>query len=114
MLVVLSRTKTDTLNKEFSQYGYVCPYFEWQYICYQKNYYLEKGFELNTYPEGKYFEFVTKDDKVIEKILGKDYTGDEETAILQLKEDCSNKIICIDSNVWDLTNEQFMGILKTL
>ena len=22
--------KTDTLNKEFSQYGYVCPYFEWQ------------------------------------------------------------------------------------
>jgi hypothetical protein len=75
---------------------------------------LEKGFELNTYPQGKYFEFVTKDDKVIEKILTSDYMGDEETVILQLKEDFSNKLFCEDANVWDLTNEQFMEILEKL
>lgn len=73
---------------------------------------LEKGFELNTYPQGKYFEFVTKDDEVMEKILGEDYTRDEESVILQLKEDFSNKLLCEDANVWDLTDEQFMEILE--
>ena len=75
---------------------------------------LEKGFKLNTYPEGKYFEFVTKDDEVMEKILGNDYESDEETVILQLKEDFSNKLLCEDANVWDLTDEQFMEILERL
>ena len=75
---------------------------------------LEKGFKLNTYPEGKYFEFVTKDDEVMEKILGNDYESDEETVILQLKEDFSNKLLCEDAKVWDLTDEQFMEILERL
>lgn len=75
---------------------------------------LKKGFKLNTYPEGKYFEFVTKNDEVMEKILGKDYIGDEESVILQLKEDFSNKLLCENANVWDLTYEQFMEILGKL
>jgi hypothetical protein len=75
---------------------------------------LSKGFELNTYPQGKYFEFVTTDTEVMEKILGEDYMGDEESVILQLKEDFSNKILCEDTNIWDLTDEQFMDILEKL
>jgi hypothetical protein len=75
---------------------------------------LKKGFELNTYPQGKYYEFVTTNNKVIENILGDDYMGDEESVILQLKEDFSNKLLCEDANVWDLTDEQFMEILEKL
>lgn len=75
---------------------------------------LEKGFELNTYPQGNYFEFVTKDDDTMAKILDKDYMGDEESVILQLKEDFSNILLCEDANVWNLNDIEFSEIIKKL
>lgn len=40
--------------------------------------------------------------------------GDEESVILQLKEDFSNIVLCEDANVWDLNREQFIEILEKL
>jgi hypothetical protein len=75
---------------------------------------LNKGFELNSYTEGKFYELTTTESATIEKILNEDYRGDEETVVLQLKEDLSNKIICVDSNVCILGNEEFVEIINRL
>lgn len=80
---------------------------------------LNKGFSLNTYPQGKYYEFQTTEDSIIEKILitakyGYDPSFLDETVILQMKEDFTRKIICIDGNVWDLTDEELDKILEVM
>lgn len=73
----------------------------------------QKGFKLNTYPEGKFWEYDTSDQKIIENILQEDYFGDEDVVCLQLKEDFSDKKLAADSNVWEIkTEEEFFNILK--
>jgi hypothetical protein len=43
---------------------------------------IKKGFKLNTYPEGKFYEFETKDEEVMQRILGDDYYEDTNIVIL--------------------------------
>lgn len=75
---------------------------------------VSKGFSLNEYPEGKYYEFSTTDDDVISNILDDEYMGDEEKVILQLKENFSNKLICVDGNVWNLPDAELDKILDKM
>lgn len=80
---------------------------------------ISKGFELNEYPEGRYYEFETTKDEQIEKILtaskiGYDTSYLDEKVILQLREDFSNKVICVECNVWDLNSYEFDKILKEM
>lgn len=75
---------------------------------------ISKGFELNNYPEGEYYELVTTDKDIISKILGIDYMGDEEKLIIQMKKNYNKKIICIDCNIWDLSDKEFQNILELL
>lgn len=73
-----------------------------------------KGFKLNRYPEGSYYEYETTDTTTIEKILDSDYFGNENIVILQLKEDLSNKLLCIDCNTWSLSDVEFQKYLDRL
>lgn len=75
---------------------------------------LEKGFKLNTYPEGKFYEFETKEDDIMSKILGNDYIGDEEIVILQLKEDFTGIVLCVDTNNYTLSIGELEEILESL
>lgn len=80
---------------------------------------IQKGFKLNQYPEGKYYEFITTNESEIEKILieskvGYDASMMDEKVILQLAEDFSNKLICVEGNVWDLTDCEFENILRVM
>jgi hypothetical protein len=75
---------------------------------------IQKGFELNEYPEGRFFELCTTEENKMVNILGDDYRGDENTVILQLKEDFTNKLLCVDCNVWNLTDAEFEQILNNI
>lgn len=75
---------------------------------------INKGFKLNKYPEGKYYEFTTKEDELMSKILKDDYDGMTSVVIIQLKEDFTNKIMCVDCNVWNLSDIEFENILKEI
>lgn len=75
----------------------------------------QKGFKLNTYPKGKFWEYETKDKKIIENILQEDSFGDENVVCLQLKEDYSDKKLAADSNVWEIeTEKEFLDILERM
>jgi len=75
---------------------------------------ISKGFNLNKYPEGKYYEFSTKDDGVISKILKDDYNEMTDEVIIQMEENFSNKIMCVDGNVWELNDIEFEEILMEM
>ncbi|MFC0903785.1 hypothetical protein ACFHWD_03655 [Clostridium sp. MT-14] len=74
----------------------------------------EKGFKLNTYPEGKFWEYITEDDEKIEAILQDEYCGDENNICLQLQEDFTNIIEQVDIDTYDLTEEQFLKLIKRI
>jgi hypothetical protein len=75
---------------------------------------INKGFKLNTYPQGKYYEYENKDNTIIEVVMGDDYFGDEENIVLQLKEDFSGKVLAVDCNNWVLSDKEFEDILEKL
>ena len=75
---------------------------------------ISKGFKLTEYPQGKYYEFVSNKDEVITKILKDDYNEMVEEVVIQMKEDFTNKLICIHTNVWDLDDTEFENILKEM
>ena len=75
---------------------------------------INKGFKLNKYPEGKYYEFTTKEDELMSKILKDDYDETTSELIIQLKEDFTNKIMCVDCNVWNLSDIELEDILEIM
>jgi len=80
---------------------------------------INKGFSLNEYPEGKYYELVEKEESKVENILkvaqvDYDQSNIDEEVILQMKEDFSNKLICVSGNVWDLNDFEFQQIIEVL
>jgi hypothetical protein len=80
---------------------------------------INKGFELNEYKEGKYYELEETEETKIQKILmvaDVDYNPEsiDEKVILQTKEDFNNPLICVDCDVWELTEEEFESILDAL
>ena len=74
---------------------------------------LIKGFKLNTYSEGKYYEYITNDINVIEKLVDELF-GDEEILVLQCDENFENCKMCIDSNIWDLEQNEFIQLVEEL
>ena len=74
---------------------------------------LIKGFKLNTYSEGKYYEYITNDINVIEKLVDELF-GDEEILVLQCDENFENCKMCIDTNIWDLEQNEFMKLVEEL
>jgi len=81
---------------------------------------ISKGFCLNEYKgEGKFYELVETNEQKIENILkvaGIDYDPEcmDNKVILQLKEDFSNKLICVGCDVWDLSDYDFEKILEVM
>lgn len=74
---------------------------------------LQKGFKLNTYPEGKYYEYITSNTNVMEK-LADELFGDEEILVLQCDDNFENCKMCIDANIWDLEQNEFMKLVEEL
>ena len=74
---------------------------------------LIKGFKLNTYSEGKYYEYITNDINIIEKLVDELF-GDEEILVLQCDENFKNCKMCIDCNIWDLEQYEFMKLVEKL
>ena len=74
---------------------------------------LIKGFKLNIYSEGKYYEYITNDINIIEKLVDELF-GDEEILILQCDENFENCKMCIDTNIWDLEQYEFMKLVEEL
>lgn len=84
---------------------------------------LQKGFSLNEYPEGKFWELqVTKDEslkKRICKIFGAYIEmlvngTDIDTLILQCAEDFTKCLFYYDCNPFDMTTEEFMECINKL
>lgn len=74
---------------------------------------LIKGFKLNTYSEGKYYEYITNDTNVMKK-LADELFGDEEILILQCDYNFENCKMCIDTYIWDLEQNEFMILVEKL
>lgn len=75
---------------------------------------LSKGFKLNQYPQGKFYEYETCDENIMQNILGNDYFGDEENLIIQISEDLSKKKICANCNVWELGDKELEAIVSSI
>lgn len=84
----------------------------------------EKGFILNTYPEGKFWELVTTNDESkkehICKVFGADIelfdsdTTDIDTLILQCAEDFTKCLFYYDCNPFDMETKTFMKCVENM
>lgn len=84
----------------------------------------EKGFILNTYPEGKFWELViTKDEnkkELICKVFEADIelfdsnTTDIDTLILQCAEDFTKCLFYYDCNPFDMETKTFMKCVENM
>ena len=84
----------------------------------------EKGFILNTYPEGKFWELViTKDENKKEHIckvfkadieLFDSNTTDIDTLILQCAEDFTKSLFYYDCNPFDMETKTFMKCVENM
>lgn len=74
----------------------------------------EKGFILNTYPEGKFWELViTKDENKKEHIC-KVFEADIDTLILQCAEDFTKCLFYYDCNPFDMETKTFMKCVENM
>lgn len=76
-----------------------------------------KGFSLNKYPEGDFWEFIVEDDEKLKEKLCKIFSADIELfigetdiniLILQCAEDFTRCIFYYDCNTWNMETEDFM------
>lgn len=85
----------------------------------------QKGFELNTYKEGKFWELQIKedDDRKIEickafqadvELFDESYILNIDTLILQCAEDFTRCLFFYDCNSWDMETEEFMKCVENL
>lgn len=84
----------------------------------------EKGFVLNTYPEGKFWEIVVTGDEIkkehICKAFGADIelfgpgSIDIETLILQCAEDYTECIFYYDCNLYNMETSEFMRCVENI
>lgn len=84
---------------------------------------VSKGFSLNTYPEGKFWEFVVENDEELKdklcKIFGADIElyitrTDIDTLILQCAEDFTRCLFYYDCNPFDMETEEFMRCIEQI
>lgn len=84
----------------------------------------EKGFILNTYPEGKFWELVVTNDEGKKKHICRVFradiellnsnTTDIDTLILQCAEDFTKCIFYYDCNSFDMETETFMKYVENM
>ena len=76
---------------------------------------ISKGFELNEYPEGKFYELVIDNPKTeLLNILEYGYDEEANQIIFQMWENFTNIIVMIDGEVWDLSTEELIKVLNNL
>lgn len=84
---------------------------------------VSKGFELNEYPEGKYWEFVVEDDECLKEQICKIFQADIElfvhgtdidTLILQCTENFTKCLFYYDCNPFDMETEDFMKCIEKI
>lgn len=78
-----------------------------------------KGFSLNTYPEGKFCEWVVEDNEELKVkiciIFNAVVKGsDIETSILQCAEDFTKCIYYYDCNPFDMETDNFMKYVEKI
>ncbi len=82
-----------------------------------------KGFSLNKYPEGEFWEFVVKDEEELKEKICKIFNADIElylngtdidTLILQCAEDFSKCLFYYDCNLFNMETEDFMKCVENL
>lgn len=82
-----------------------------------------KGFNLNDYPEGKFWELTVEDDEELKARICKIFKADIElfvdgadieTLILQCAEDFTKCIFYYDCNPFDMKTEDFMKCVKEI
>lgn len=82
-----------------------------------------KGFNLNAYPEGKFWELTVKDDENLKVKICKIFNveievtvkgSDIETLILQCAEDFTRCIFYYDCNPFDMATEEFMRCVEKI
>ena len=82
-----------------------------------------KGFSLNEYPEGKFWEFVVEDEEELKERICKIFNADIElyvngtdidTLILQCAEDFSKCLFYYDCNPFNMETEDFMKCIENL
>lgn len=85
---------------------------------------IEKGFILNEYPEGKFWEYVVTDDENRKEHICKIFRAnielydygmtDIDTLILQCAEDFTKCIFYYDCNCFDMETEVFMKCIEEI
>lgn len=85
---------------------------------------LSKGFTLNSYPEGNFWELLATDDEKLKQNICKAFQVDTElldnmaidinTLILQCAEDFSKCILYYDGNPFDIDTEEFMHCVENI
>lgn len=82
-----------------------------------------KGFSLNIYPEGKFWELVIEEDESLKEKICKIFNAeievtangsDVETLILQCAEDFTKCIFYYDCNPFDIETEDFMKCVERI
>lgn len=82
-----------------------------------------KGFSLNEYPEGKFWEFLLEDDEEQKKKICNIFKADIdlfvqgtdiETLILQCAEDFTRCLFFYDCNPFDMETEDFMECIAKM
>jgi hypothetical protein len=82
-----------------------------------------KGFSLNEYPEGKFWEFVVKDDENLKARICKIFQADVElfvngtdidTLILQCAEDFAKCLFYYDCNPFGMETKVFMECVEEM
>lgn len=78
---------------------------------------LEKGFSLNRFPEGRFWELVVKDDEELKAKICRVFGAnielfvngiDIDTLILQCAEDFTKCLFYYDCNPFEMETEEFM------
>lgn len=84
---------------------------------------LQKGFSLNEYPEGKFWELEVTDNEVLKTKICKTFGAnielfvngtDIDTLILQCAEDFTKCLFYYDCNPFDMTTEEFMECINEI
>lgn len=82
-----------------------------------------KGFSLNTYPEGRFWELTIEEDENLKVKICKIFNAeievivngsDVETLILQCAEDFTKCIFYYDCNPFDMETEKFMKCVEKI
>lgn len=88
-----------------------------------KNLLIEKGFSLNSFPEGNFWELEVREDEKLKQRICNVFSADIElfangtdidTLILQCAEDFTKCLFYYDCNPFDVETEEFMKCVSKI